>query len=237
MYRGYIKLYRCLKDNPIMQSGDHLKVWLYLLLSANHKEKAALIDGRKIIVSKGAFLTSRSKIVVNTKVERSKVERILKYLETEQQIEQQTFNKFRVISITKWDEYQVDEQQIEQQMSNRRATDEQQMSTNKNDKECIKNDKKEDITLPEFLNSDVWEAFKEMRKKKKATLTNHAINLIFAKLAKFKETGQDPNAILNQSIERSWTGIFEIKEGGANGKDSLSERNRKFEEALQNLPD
>ncbi|BFH11734.1 hypothetical protein PMJ10TS2_60280 [Paenibacillus melissococcoides] len=60
-----------------------------------------------------------------------------------------TSNKFSVVTIDNWALYQGsdndDEQQNEQQVSNKRATNEQQMSTNKNvkNKENEKNDEKD----------------------------------------------------------------------------------------------
>ena len=48
----------------------------------------------------------------------SKVKRILKSFENEHQIEQQTANKNRLITVVNWDKYQSSEQQFEQQVNN-----------------------------------------------------------------------------------------------------------------------
>src|SRR5690606_33660381 len=93
----------------------------------------------------GQLLTGRKSISSELKISESKVTRILKSLEIEQQIEQQTSNKNRLISIVSWTKYQNDEQQNEQQLNNKRTTTEQQVNTNKNVKN-IKNERmKEDI--------------------------------------------------------------------------------------------
>jgi hypothetical protein len=68
---------------------------------------------------------------VNTGVQESKVERILKHFKSEQQIEQQNCGKFRIISILNWNKYQASEQEIEQQVNNTRTTGEQQVNTDK----------------------------------------------------------------------------------------------------------
>jgi hypothetical protein len=51
-----------------------------------------------------------------------------------------------------------------------------------------------------------------MRKRKRAPVTDYAAGLILKKLDDFKNQGINPNDILNQSIENTWTGIFPLKE-------------------------
>lgn len=137
---GWIKLHRKLLDNPVtMKDTDHLAVWIYLLLNASHNGHPALFKGEKIMLKPGQLITGRKSIALALHIDESKVERILKSLKSEQQIEQQTSSKNRLISITNWEFYQQSEQQIEQQVNNKRTTSEQQVNTNKN----IKNDKNE----------------------------------------------------------------------------------------------
>jgi hypothetical protein len=131
---GYIKLWRSLKYNPVMQKPEYLSVWIYLLMTANYKESEFVFNDSKTVVKLGSFITSRAKIAINTGVQESKVERILKYLETEQQIEQQSFNKFRIISIVNWSKYQQTEQETEQLVNSKRTASEQQVNTYNKDK-------------------------------------------------------------------------------------------------------
>lgn len=132
---GYIKLYRKLLDNPIVcKDPDHLAVWIYLLLNATHKQKKMMFEGKVITLNPGQLITGRKSISTQIKVSESKVQRVLKLLESEQQIEQQTTPRNRLITVVSWQEYQSGEQQIEQQVNNNRTTTEQQLNTNKNDK-------------------------------------------------------------------------------------------------------
>lgn len=84
---------------------------------------------------------------MDTGINESKVERILKCFESEQQIEQQGYTKYRVISITNWNKYQGAKQENEQQMNSKRTANEQQMNTDNNDKN-IKNDKNKRFIPP-----------------------------------------------------------------------------------------
>lgn len=144
---GWIKLYRKMLDNPIIiKDSDYLAVWIYLLLNTTHKEYDVLFKGKRITLKKGQLLTGRKSISEKLKIDENKVQRILKALENEHQIEQQSSNKNRLITIVLWDKYQQDEQQDEQQLNNKRTTSEQQVNTNKNVKN-IKNDKNVIITI------------------------------------------------------------------------------------------
>lgn len=117
---GYIKLYRKLLDNPIiMKDNDYLAVWIYLLLNATHKEIEAVFNGEKIILKKGQLITGRKSISQKLGISESKTQRILKCYEIEQQIEQQTSTRNRLITILAWKEYQVSEQQNERKTNNK----------------------------------------------------------------------------------------------------------------------
>ncbi len=66
--------------------------------------------------------------------------------------------------------------------------------------------------LPQWMPLEAWEAFLEMRKKIKKPPTEKAIDLLIVKLKKFKDAGQDVQAILEKSITSNWQDVFEIKE-------------------------
>ena len=87
---GYIKVYRNILDNPVVcKDSEYFVVWCYLLLNATHKEKKMLFAGKKITLKAGQLITGRIKIAEHFKISESKVQRILKMYENEQQIEQQ----------------------------------------------------------------------------------------------------------------------------------------------------
>lgn len=135
MNNGYVKIHRKLLSNPIvMKDCEHLAVWVYLLLNATHQDRRVLFKGKKIIIGPGQLITGRKSISSELQISESKVQRILNFFETEHQIEQQTSNKNRVITLTNWHKYQDNEHQTEQQLNNNRTTTEQQLNTNNNDK-------------------------------------------------------------------------------------------------------
>jgi hypothetical protein len=69
--------------------------------------------------------------------------------------------------------------------------------------------------LPPSVPLSLWEEFRKMRKKKRAPLTEYAETLILCKLEKWRiENQADVIAILNESIERGWSGVFLNGHGG-----------------------
>jgi DnaD/phage-associated family protein len=138
---GWIKLHRKILENPICwKDSDYLAVWVYLLLNATHKNYNVIFKGKKTTLTPGQLLTGRQSISKFTKINESKVQRILKMLENEQQIEQQTTPQNRLITILSWLDYQDNEQQNEQQLNNKRTTNEHKQECKNVKNEKIKTD-------------------------------------------------------------------------------------------------
>lgn len=156
--QGYIKLHRKILDNPISKNPEYCWLWCILLMKANHKETDIIFNSKKEKIKIGEFITGRKQLSLESGISESKIQRILKYLEIEQQIEQQTNNKFRRILIKNYKQYQQSEQQNEQPVNNKRTTSEQPVNTNKNDKN--ENNEKNNTVLS-F--SEFWDLYDKKR--------------------------------------------------------------------------
>ena len=127
---GYIAVYRKILNNPIVcKDSDYLAIWVYLLLNATYKEQKVLFKGEPIILKKGQLITGRKIISQKLCIDENKVQRILKSFENAHQIEQQTSNKNRLITIVNWEKYQGSGQQIRRQTNIHRTSTEQQVNT------------------------------------------------------------------------------------------------------------
>lgn len=134
---GFIKLYRKILDNPVIcKDSDYFTVWIYLLLNATHAEYDVVFKNERITLKPGQLITGRKIIADKFKIDENKVQRILKNLEKQHQLEQCTSSQNRLITIINWNEYQL-RQQDEQQVNNEQTTSEQPMNTNKNVKNII----------------------------------------------------------------------------------------------------
>jgi hypothetical protein len=139
MHRGYIKLWRKIRDNPRLHDPDYLSVWIWCLLEATYSDRKSILGGKEINLKPGQFTTGRRQFSELCGVQESKLERILTCFVNIHQIEQQTTNTNRLISICNWGDYQENKQQV----NNNRTTNEQQVNT---PKEC-KKEKKSDIAF------------------------------------------------------------------------------------------
>jgi len=119
---GWVCLHRAIKKNPHYQDPGWLQVWIELLLGASHTEYETIFAGKRIILKPGQLITGRRTLAADIKRTTSKVERVLKVMEIEHQIEQQTSNKSRLITILNWNRYQQTEHQNGQQTDNKRTT-------------------------------------------------------------------------------------------------------------------
>ena len=69
----------------------------------------------------------------------------------------------------------------------------------------------------------IMRAFRDHRRKLKSPMTPHAEKLIIGKLEKInRERGHDPTAVLEQSIESGWKGVFELKGAGNDNRNNKS---------------
>jgi uncharacterized phage protein (TIGR02220 family) len=121
---GWLCLYRSLSKKGWYKKSDYVHLWIHLLIKANYKDTQNWFNGKLITINKGQLITTRKELSYETGIQNSKIERVLKCLEIEQQIEQQKTNTSRLISILNYDKYQSGEQRNEQQVNNERTTSE-----------------------------------------------------------------------------------------------------------------
>lgn len=98
----------------------------------------------------------------------------------------------------------------------------QNLNTNIKQKEReLKTEKKSKIYYPEdeLLNQTILQ-FIEFRKKIKAPMTEHAIDLLIRKLNQLGENNDDKIEILNQSIMNGWKSVFPLKQETIYKRDS-----------------
>lgn len=68
--------------------------------------------------------------------------------------------------------------------------------------------------IPDWIPQDSWKGFIENRKALRSPMTPRAVTMIVRQLESFRDSGQDPGAILDQSTTNGWKGVFELKHGG-----------------------
>ena len=108
----------------------------------------------------GQFVFGRKKASIETGLSERKIRTCLDKLKKFQNVTIKTTNKFSIITVINWGTYQQDEtksdQLNDQQVTNKRPTSDQQVTTNKNNKH-IKNNKKTNTSFKNYLQEKIIE--------------------------------------------------------------------------------
>ena len=140
---GWIKLHRKFIQWEWFTVDEMVKLFIYLLLSANHEDG----NFQGTIVKRGQLITGLNKLSFNTGISIQTLRTCLKRLEKTSEINIQSTNKYSIITICNYDTYQSDQQTTNKQpntrLTNNQQTTNKQLTTNNNDKneENKKNDK------------------------------------------------------------------------------------------------
>jgi len=228
---GFIKLHRSMMEWEWYKDINVKTLFLHLIFAANYEDKR----WQGIEVKRGQLVSSVANLAESTTLTIQQVRTALDKLKLTNEITIKTTNRFTLISLTNYALYQDDTRendkqngkQNNKQITNEQQTDNKQITTTKEIKEIKKEriinnplppkseilSDKTTLPIPDFLKKEDWEAFLEIRKKKKAPLTNHAIKLIFKDLEGYenKKIGNGSLAIQN-SIKNGWQGVFEPKQ-------------------------
>lgn len=134
---GWIKLHRSLLSWGWWDDIAVTRLWLYILLTANHRQET----WHGVTIQAGQLVTGRKQLAANTGLSEQQIRTALKKLESTHEITTKSTNKFTVITVVKWADYQVFNNGANQQSTNKQPTNNQQSTTNKN----IKNVRSKEI--------------------------------------------------------------------------------------------
>jgi len=175
-----------------------------------------MIGLQEVELEKGQFIFGRKVAANELKMSESKTYRLIKKLETMQNLNIKANNKYSIITIENWELYQFDEnkneQQFEQQMNNKRTTNEQQMNTNKNIKNNKNNKNNNNIyseSLIKKIMSYPGKKTKDTRDKKLPQLIKkYGEEQIIRCIERYSEEvkGREKRYILNEST--FWNGRY-----------------------------
>lgn len=167
--KGWIKLHRKVLDCWIWQDKpyDKARAWIDLLLLAMHHDKKLLIDGKILIVGRGSFMTSISKLSERWGWSRNKTKRYLEILENEEMLNTRRTQKGTLVTIVKYEDFQASDTTSEPTLEptsepTPEPSGEPQNKNIKNDKElknntCAFPEEKHD-TLEQFFES-IWKLY------------------------------------------------------------------------------
>lgn len=126
---GWIKLHRQLIKWEWWDDHNTTRLFIYLLLEANHEDK----KWQGVTVKRGQKITSYPKLSKNTGISIQSVRTSLNKLKSTGELTVKPQSKYTVISISNYDSYQENNTQI-----NRRLTVNQQATNNKQEGKEVK---------------------------------------------------------------------------------------------------
>lgn len=110
--QGWISIYRSIQDNELWLKEKFTKgqAWIDLLLLANFKDSEVLREYKNIVVKKGQFITSQTKLAKRWKWNRATVKKFLFFLKKEEMCSTTVYRAFEesfsLITIYNYNEYQ-----------------------------------------------------------------------------------------------------------------------------------
>ena len=210
MSSGWIKLHRILVEWEWFKTPNMVHFWIYCLLKANHEPK----PWQGIMIERGQFASGRESLSANIGISERSVRTCIDRLKLTNELTTKQYPKFTVFTINSWEKYQIkesDDQHVDKQTTRQRPANDQQTTTNKNDKNENngKNIKKNTIEIPDCLLSisgfeSAWKEWLDHLAEKKKKPTSLAMKRQLDTLSK----AIDPISVICRSIEKNWQGIF-----------------------------
>ena len=103
---GWIRLDRGIQDNFLWQEPEALKLWLYLLMAASLTDKATAFNGQMLNIKRGQLVFGLNAASARLNISIRRLRKYLNWFESDDMIDKQITNKFSIISITNYSQYQ-----------------------------------------------------------------------------------------------------------------------------------
>lgn len=157
---SFVKLDRKLKDWQWKTDPNMVALWVHLLLEANYKEN----NWKGIQLPKGTFPTSTKSLSEKTGLSVQQTKTCLKKLQLTNEITIKSTNKYSLITINKWDEYQGVDDEATSKPTNKTAEKQQTKNPQPNNTIRNKETNKERIVFIKPSLEEVREYCKERNK-------------------------------------------------------------------------
>ena len=115
MQRGFVKLWRKTLDSGLLQNGPAWQLFGYLLLRATHKPYRTIVGGVVCELVPGEVVFGRSKAAADLGLGEQQIRTALKLLKKMKIATSRSTNKFTVVSLVNWHNYQDDQAAANQQ--------------------------------------------------------------------------------------------------------------------------
>ena len=108
---GWIRLDRKIQDSFMWDDPESLKLWLYLLMGAAIEDKTVSFNGKPLNLKRGQIVFGLHSASTRLGISVRRLRTTIKRFENCHQIDKQNFNKYSIISITNYCQYQDSDKQ------------------------------------------------------------------------------------------------------------------------------
>lgn len=158
---GWIKIHRKLINWEWYADSKMVHLFLHFLLSANH------VDGnyRGIPIKRGQLITGLNKITEATGISAQSIRTCINRLKSTNEIQVQSTNKYSIITICNYDDYQLNDfdanKQTTSKLTNEQQTNNKQSTTNNNTNNNKNEENKKNVVSFEscFSFEEFWKVY------------------------------------------------------------------------------
>ena len=208
---GWIKIHRALLDHWSSSEPEALAVWIRMLCEANFEEKTTLIHGQLVTVKRGQLIFGLEKFSARSGVSIKKLRRIVDMLVSDGMLGRQVMQRFSMLTITCYDKYQ---DMGKQEASTGQAEGNRGATPKEGNKSISGEGKKKTVSpsldyscWPSMPNDGLFAEWKELRKRKRAAISQTVINRVGKELHKAASSGFTVDQCFEQWIYKGWSGF------------------------------
>lgn len=214
------------------------EAWVWLIGAAAWRESRVRGNAHPVTLVRGEFSFSVRFLAQKFQWTVSRTDRFLHRLLKRDMLRDASRDGAQVYSINKYNHFQVVGLPKRDSNGTPNETETKQQRDKEETLKQVNNKKEEEraptgavvpfkpkaqvAVIPDWIDPTAWAGYCELRRRKHAPMTEQAFDLIFKKLDRWRARGHDPTEVLNNSIQNGWTGIFEPKDSGSDGRNGRS---------------
>ena len=154
---GWVKIHRQLLEWEWYQKSEMVHLFLHFLLLANHQDNSW--QGQ--VIKAGQFITGLDQLSKDTGISRQTIRTCINRLKSTGELTYKSTNKYRIITLTKYSDYQSDcdklTGKLTPKLTNNQQSTNNQLTANKNDKNDNNEQEERELELtPNKISQDFF---------------------------------------------------------------------------------
>lgn len=158
MNRGYVKVWRKIQDNGILRNHKYCAFFLWALTKASHRQINIIVGCQPITLEPGQFIFGRRIAAEELGMSEQEIRTCIEIAKKADFLTIKSTNKFSIITVINWHLYQgarEGDQPADQPTSN------QQVTTNKNDKNEKNMFRQNSLVVLAYLNERTGKRYRD----------------------------------------------------------------------------